>query len=85
MNIVDVVALLDEKGIRYGKLHQPLEENRQIILSDTCDLLENNYEDGWEYAIRGDRKVNYGWTEYTEIRTIEQLSVLLDNNHVRAK
>ena len=83
MKIEEVVALLDEKGIRYGELHQPLEENRQIIISDTCDLLENEYSYGWVYSIRGGAAVNYQWTEFTNIRTTERLSELLDKHHVR--
>lgn len=83
MNIHEVVALLAEKGIAHKELDLPLEHNRQIIISGTCDLIENEYEDGWDYSIRGHVPPLYAWTDVRGIKTVEELSAALDKHHVR--
>lgn len=89
MNIHQVIQVLDQKGIKYCPLHQPLEESDQVIVWDTADILEfepsfSAYPTGiWTYFVRG--KFATG-TENKEFWfcNAEQLGLLLDLHHVRA-
>lgn len=88
MNIQDVIAVLDQKGIKHCPLHLPLEEADQVVIWDTADILEIESSFSaypsftWTYFIRG--KISSGTANKEfDFSSAEELSTLLDEHHVR--
>lgn len=84
MNIQDVIAVLDQKGIKYCPLFEPIDQTNQVVVWDTADILDAPDIEGgpWTYFVRGRFVAGTPNKEFWFCNAY-QFGLLLDLHHVR--